>query len=71
MRFKGAVVNTAIIMACAEGVVMHHDSNFLAINSGHILQSVRTGQNLCCVEWGMFTLQYSHNHLGYLQVCVV
>ena len=53
MRFKGAVVNTAIIMACAEGVVMHHDSNFLAINSGHILQSVRTGQNLCCVEWGM------------------
>ena len=33
---KGAVVNTAIVMACAEGVVMHHDSNLLAINGGHI-----------------------------------
>ena len=52
MHSKGAVVNTAIVMACAEGVVMHHDSNLLAIMVG-ILQSVRTGQNLYCVEWGM------------------
>ena len=36
MRAKGAVVNTAIVMACAEGVVMHHDSNLLDINGGHI-----------------------------------
>ena len=36
MRAKGAVVNTAIVMGCAEGVVMHHDSNLLDINGGHI-----------------------------------
>ena len=36
LRSKGAVVNTAIVMACAEGVVMHHNSNLLAINGGHI-----------------------------------
>ena len=36
LRAKGAVVNTAIVMACAEGVVMHHNSNLLDINGGHI-----------------------------------
>ena len=36
LHAKGAVVNTAIVMACAEGVVMHHDSNLLDINGEHI-----------------------------------
>ena len=38
MTSKIAIVNTTIVMACAEGegVVMHHDSNLLAINGGHI-----------------------------------
>ena len=35
MHSKGAVVKTAIVIACAEGVVMHCDSNLLAINHGH------------------------------------
>ena len=29
-------MKTAIVMACAEGVVMHHDSNLPDINGGHI-----------------------------------
>ena len=36
MHSKGAIVSTAIVMGYAEGVVLHHDSNLLAINGGHI-----------------------------------
>jgi len=48
MRSKGAVVNTAIVMACAETVVMHHDSNLLAINGGHITMSKDWEKSLLC-----------------------
>ena len=34
LRPKG--VNTAIVMACAEGVAMHYDSNLVSINGGHM-----------------------------------
>ena len=36
MRCHGAVINTAVVMGCAEGIVSHHDSNLLAGNGGHI-----------------------------------
>ena len=36
LRENGAVINTAIVMACAEGVVKNHDSNLLESNGGHI-----------------------------------
>ncbi len=36
---NGAVVNTAILIACANGVVRSYDSNLLACNGGHILLS--------------------------------
>jgi len=36
-RESGAVVNTAIAMACAEGIVRSVDSNLLAVNGGYIL----------------------------------
>ena len=36
LRDNGAVINTAITMACAEGVVKSHDSNLLESNGGHI-----------------------------------
>ena len=35
-RESGAVVNTAIAMACAEGIVRSKDTNLLACNGGHI-----------------------------------
>jgi hypothetical protein len=35
-RENGAVVNTAIAMACAQGVIKAHDSNLLECNGGHI-----------------------------------
>ena len=35
-RDKGGVINTAIVMACAEGVITNHDSNLLASNGGYI-----------------------------------
>ena len=35
-------------MACAEGVVMHHDSNLLAINGGHITISKDWAKSLLC-----------------------
>lgn len=37
LRSNGAVVNTAVVMSCAEGIVKSHDSNLLASNGGHIL----------------------------------
>ena len=33
---NGAVINTAIAMACGEGAVKSHDSNLLECNGGHI-----------------------------------
>ena len=36
LRKNGAVVNTAIVMACAEGIVRSKDSNLLCSNGGHI-----------------------------------
>ena len=36
LRDKGGVINTAIVMACAEGVITNHDSNLLASNGGYI-----------------------------------
>ena len=36
MREHGAVVNTAIAIACAEGIVGSKDSNHLATIGGHI-----------------------------------
>ena len=36
LRKNGAVVNTAIVMACAEGIVRSKDSNLLSSNGGHI-----------------------------------
>ena len=36
LRANGAVVNTAIVLSCAEGIIKNHDSNLLASNGGHI-----------------------------------
>ncbi len=36
LRENGAVVNTAILIACAEGIVKTKDCNLLACNGGHI-----------------------------------
>ena len=35
-------------MACVEGVVMHHDSNILAINGGYIAISEEWEKSLLC-----------------------
>ena len=45
-RESGAVVNTAITMACAEGIVRSSDSNLLAINGGHILITKDWAKNM-------------------------
>ena len=36
LRENGAVINTQIVMAVAEGIVKSHDSNLLRVNGGHI-----------------------------------
>lgn len=33
---NGAVINTAITIACAKGVLKNYDSNLLECNGGHI-----------------------------------
>ena len=42
---NGAVVNTAITMAC-EGIVRNADSNMLAVNGGHILITKDWAKNM-------------------------
>ena len=36
LRESGAVINSAIVRAAAEGIVKNHDSNLLQCNGGHI-----------------------------------
>ena len=36
MHENRAAVNTAVVIACAYGLVKHHDSNLLKCNSGYI-----------------------------------
>ena len=43
---NGAVVNTAIAIGCAEGIVKSKDSNLLASNGGHIVLSKHWGKHL-------------------------
>ena len=45
-RESGAVVNTAITMACADGIVRNTDSNMLAVNGGHILITKDWAKNM-------------------------
>jgi hypothetical protein len=46
LRENGAVVNTAITIACAEGIVKSHDSNLLQENGGHISLTKFWAKNL-------------------------
>ena len=44
LREAGGVVNTAIVIAAATGIVRRHDSNLLAANGGHIVFSKHWAQ---------------------------
>lgn len=46
LRDNGAVVNTAIAVACAEGITKNYDSNLLASNGGHITLTKHWGKHL-------------------------
>ena len=45
-RDRGGVVNTAIMLACAEGIVKNYDSNLLAANGGHLVLTSNWGKSL-------------------------
>ena len=51
-RESGAVVNTAIAMACAEGIVRNADSNMVAVNGGHILIT-KDWAKTCSIKWDL------------------
>ena len=46
LREAGAVINSAIVMAVAEGIVKNHDSNLLKCNGGHILLTKNWAKSL-------------------------
>ena len=52
LRSHGAVVNTAIAVSCAEGIIINKDSNLLASNGGHIVLT-STGERICSVIWAL------------------
>ena len=45
-------MNTAITMACAEGILRNADSNMLAVNGGHILITKDWAKNMP-IEWDL------------------
>ena len=47
LRRNGAAVNTAIVIACGDGIIRSKDANLLAINGG----STRTGLNIYLSAW--------------------
>lgn len=46
LRKKGAVVNTAIVLGVARGIVKSYDSNLLACNGGHLVLGKPWAKNL-------------------------
>ena len=46
LRANGAVVNTAIPIGCAEGIIRCKDSNLLVANGGHIALTKRWSKHL-------------------------
>ena len=46
VRENGGIVNTAIAISYAEGIIMNKDSRLLACNGGHILLTKDWGKNL-------------------------
>ena len=48
LRDKGAVVNTAIVQACAEGIVKNYDKRLLVSNGGHIMLTRDWAKSLLC-----------------------
>ena len=41
LRDAGAIVNTAIVISVAKGLIKSHDSNLLECNGGHIRVGLR------------------------------
>ena len=54
LREAKAVINSAIVISAAEGIVKSHDSNLLESNGGHIK---------CTKHWAKYFL----NRLGYVK----
>jgi len=54
LREAKAVINSAIVISAAEGIVKNHDSNLLESNGGHIK---------CTKHWAKHFL----NQLGYVK----
>ena len=52
LRANGAVVNTVIVMGCAEGIIKNHDSNLLASNGGRIVLT-KPGEKASCNVWDL------------------
>lgn len=46
LREHGAVVNTAVVIGCAEGMVKSNDSNLLASNGGYVTLTKHWGKHL-------------------------
>ena len=46
LRERGGVVNTAIVLACADGIVKSNDSNLLACNGGHVVFTRSWGKSI-------------------------
>lgn len=46
LRKSAGVVNTAIVLACAEGIVKSHDSNMLTANGGHLVLTKNWGKSI-------------------------
>ena len=56
LRKNGAPVNTAVVIACSDGIIRSKDANLLAINGGSITLSK---------DWAKCILK----HMGWVKRC--
>ena len=52
LKEAGAVINSNIVRAAAEGIIKNHDSNLLQCNGDHIIITKRVGQKASLIAWG-------------------
>ena len=59
LRGRGAVVNTTILLVCAEGIITNKDINLLSSNGRHTFFLQAIGER---VFWGVWDVTHTENH---------
>ena len=63
LREAKAIINSAIVISTAEGIVKSHDSNLLECSGGHIMCTKHWAKHFLNWLWAMLTkIRYKSNN---------